>query len=74
VETEDALVQLAPVEGDLVIALTEYWGKDGRNVAMRVLHTLLAFVREIGDRCMARAADCQPGRDGAVVTGQSDLA
>jgi len=60
---------LAPVEGDLVIALTEYRGKDGRNVAMRVLHTLLAFVGEIDDLCVVQTGHCQPGRDGAVATG-----
>lgn len=49
--TEDALTQLALVEGDLVATLAEYGRKDGRNVAVRALRGRLAFIRGLVDRC-----------------------
>jgi len=52
--TEDALTQLALVEGDLTATLAEYGGKDGRNVAVRALRGRLAFIRELVERCKAR--------------------
>jgi len=52
--TEDALTQLALVEGDLTATLAEYGGKDGRNVAVRALRGRLAFIRDLIERCKAR--------------------
>jgi hypothetical protein len=52
--TEDAYAQLRLVAEDLVATLGEASGKDGRNVAVRVLRRRLSFAQGLIMRCKAK--------------------